>query len=125
MAALWSFGTVSIYVKEDEPARDIYRAEIKVLDQIGNVLQDLGAGSKKHMIRGLIVGQSNMDQLDTWASNGTSQTFTSDQGSQGSYKINGTLKSSRVNFVGATVDGVSYTTSTALYNIEMELISTA
>ena len=125
MAAKWSFGTVGIFVSDDALARDVYRAELKVLNATTNVLQYFGAGSRKHAIRGLVIGQANMEQLETWAINNTSQTFTSDQGSQGSYKINGSVKAERMKFAGGVIDGTSYTVATPIYNVELELISTA
>lgn len=123
MTAKWSFGSVPIYVTEDDPSRDIYRVRLKILDSTIDSLQFLGAGSRMHSIKGIIVSQADFNQLEIWAYEDTSQTFTSDQGSQGSYKINGALKGSRLKFASAMIDGVSYTASDPLYEIQLELIS--
>ena len=123
MAALWSFGTVQIFVDENDITREVYRAEIKVLDATSATLHYFGAGSTKHTVQGLVIGDTNKNQLITWAIGDTAQTFTSDQGSQGSFRINGTPKFSRVKFAGANIDGTDYTVSTAIYRCELELIA--
>lgn len=125
MTAKWSVGSVQIFVSDDKPSRDIYRARLKILDATSDSLQFFGAGSKIHNISGIVVSQADMDQLETWAITDTSQTFTANQGSQGSYKINGAVKSERIKFAGGVIDGVTYTAADPLYNVELELISVA
>lgn len=125
MSAKWRFGTVEIFVSGDDITRDIYRAEIKVLNGQESVLQYFGAGSRKHAVKGLVIGDTDMNQLETWAIGNVSQTFTSDQGSQGSYKINGSIKRSRLKFAGGVIDDITYTAATPIYETDLELIASS
>lgn len=123
MTALSSFGSVQIFIDEETTTREVYRAELRPLNAIVNTTQYFGAGSLKHQVRGLVITEADKLQLESWAVNNTAQTFTNDQGSQGSFKINGTVKSERIKFAGAVIDGTAYTASTAIYRCEIELIA--
>lgn len=124
MAALWSFGSVDIFVNSDTPSREVYRAKLKILDAQANTLHGFGGGSEVHQISGLVIGESNKDQLESDAVAGTSRTFTSDQGSQGTFVID-EIESERVRFAGAVIDSVSYGVETAIYRCSLTLINTA
>ena len=122
MSARWSFGSTPIFVSDDEIAQDVYRAELKILDATANKLHYYGAGSKKHHLKGLVIG-SDAAQLLSDAINNISRTFTTNLGVAGTYKINGTPKFTRRHYAGGTIDGVSYDGEvTALLDVELELI---
>lgn len=125
MAALHSFGSVPIFVREDEPSAEPYDAILKILDSGTNVIQALGGGSPMRHIVGLVIGDANRLQLESDARTNTARTYTNDQGSQGSYKITGKVTAKRRMAAGADLDGVAYGADTPLYDVEMDIISTA
>lgn len=124
MSALWSFGSVDIFVDSDTPSREVYRAKLKILDKSTNTLHFFGGGSEVHAIAGLVIGESNKDQLESDAVAGTSRTFTSDLANQGTFVID-EYEAERVKFSGAVIDGVSYDVDTAIYRVGLTLINTA
>lgn len=124
MAALWSFGSVPLFVDVDEPSREVYRAKLKVLGGTTNPQHFFGGGSEVRHIAGLVITEANRDQLESDAVAGTSRTFTSDAGSQGTFVID-EVSFERIHFVGAVIDGVAYDVSTAIYKFDMSLANTA
>ena len=123
MASLWRFGSIDIFVSDDELAgNEVFRANLKILDATSFTSHFFGAGSELRAISGLIIGDTDRDQLITDAKANTSRTLTSDQGSQGSYRIEGEPTFTRIRASGALLDGVAYDHTTPLYNTQLELI---
>jgi len=122
MASLWKFGTVDIYVEEQNRVRPIKRAELNVLDAVASTYHFFGAASRRNRLMGLVIGDANMITLDSDAINDTTRTLTSDQGSLGSFKIDGDIEADRIRHVGAFIDGVSYDVTTPIYRITLEVI---
>jgi hypothetical protein len=125
MAAKTSFGTVSIYMTELDTTREVKRAEIIPLDATASTFHFFGAGSRHYAVKGLVIGDSDLSQLETWAANNTSQTFTTPWSATANCKLDKTVKSSVLKYQGGVIDGVSYTVDvTPIYNVELEVIPT-
>lgn len=123
MSAKWKWGTVDIYVSENEVSQEVKRAELFVLDSTSSVFQYFGAGSKHITLRGLVIGDTNRNSILSDAISDTAQSLTTPYGTVPSAKINGTPKFTAILYSGAFIDGVVYDPSvTPLYNFEMEII---
>jgi len=126
MAPGWSFGSVSFYGEELETSHEVKRAEIFVLDATASVLHFFGAGSNHLNVTGIVIGDTNKTQLETWSKAGTSQTLTAPWGSLGTHVIHGEPKFSAIKYSGATFESTSYSPNvTPLYRCEIEFLSTS
>lgn len=122
MSALWSFGSVGIYVSDEDIAREIKRAELFKLDATSSTWHYFGAGSRKYHIKGLVIGETDRAQLESDGANNITRTFTTPWASYASYFINGTPKFTARRYGGATIDGVTYNPAvTPLYDCDIEI----
>ena len=124
MTALWQIGIVNVYVDEDKPFREIKRAEIIPLDALGSsTYHHFGTGGKHYGIHGLVVGQTNYEQLETYASNNTTVAFVTPWETVASAKIHGKIEAETIKYSGAVIDGTAYSPGvTPLYLVSLEII---
>jgi hypothetical protein len=122
MTLKWSWHSISMVVEDEDVTQDIKRGELFVLGSTNSTLHFFGAGSEKRQIRGLVIGDTDMLTMKSYAISDSAGVLVTDQGALGTWKINGTPKFSRVKFAGGTIDGVTYTASTPIYRAEIELI---
>jgi len=125
MSSKWSIGTVQIFVSERESAREIKRAEIIPLDAVGSTFHMFGAGSRHYSVKGIVIGDANLDSLETYAVNNTAFTFVTPWGSITNCKLDKSIKASAMKYSGGSIDGVAYTVdSTPIYDVQLEVIPT-
>jgi hypothetical protein len=125
MSASWQIGTVNIFVSERESAREIKRAEIIALDATGSTYHFFGAGSRHYSVKGLVIGDADLDSLETYAINNTAFTFVTPWGSITNCKLDKNVKASAMKYSGGSIDGVAYTVdSTPIYDVQLEVIPT-
>ena len=123
MSAKWKWNTVNIYVNQYEINREVKRAEIFKLDNTESSFHYFGAGSKKMSVKGLVVGETDRAAIESDAINNVQRNVTTPWGSILDCRINGIPKFRAIDYVGGTIDGVSYSASTTpLFNVEMEII---
>ena len=123
MSAKWQFGTVNIFVSDQDTSREIKRAEIIALDSVGSTYHFFGAGSRHYSIKGLVIGGADIDQLETWAINNTPQTFVTPWATITNCKLDKNIKSVALKYGGATLDGVSYSVETTpIHTVALEVI---
>ena len=125
MAAKWTWGSNAIFVSAQDISRESINALLTVLDGTSTTIQHLSGTSEKQEVAGLIIGEAVKDAILADAAAGTSRTFTSDQGGEGTFVIIGEPKIRRVHYSGALIDGVSYDGTTPLFKIAMEIMSTS
>jgi len=124
MAAKWQFGTVGIYVDDEEVMRPVKRAELFVLDATSSTFHYFGAGSKRFNLKGIVIGETDRNQLESWAINDTAQTLTTPWGNTANCRIDGDVKATAIKYSGATIDGTAYSVDTTpLYRIELDVIT--
>lgn len=122
MSARWLWGTVGIYVSDEDITREVKRAEIFKLDNTASTWHYFGAGSRKINVKGLVVGETDRLQIESDAINNVSRTLTTPWSSYAGVFINGTPKFSAIKYTGGTIDGVSYSVSTTpLFEVDMEI----
>ena len=124
MAGGWSFGSVLFYGEEMDQSFDVKRAEIFVLDATSSTLNYFGAGNDHRNITGIVIGDTDKNQLESWAKAGTSQTLSAPWGALGTHVIHGQPKFTAIKFTGATFDGTSYTPTTPIYRCDLEFLET-
>ena len=122
MASLWKWGSVDIYVEEQNRVRPIKRAELSVLDATASTYHFFGAASRRNRLTCIVIGDANMISMDADAIADTTRTLTSDQGSLGSFKIDGDIEADRIRMAGAFIDGVSYDNTVPIYRVTFEVI---
>jgi hypothetical protein len=123
MAAKWVWNSTGIFVSEYDQGREVKRAELNKLDATSSTFHYFGAASKKMRIKGLVIGTTDRDAIESDAINNVPRTFTTPWESLASCLINGEAKFSALKYSGATIDGVSYTSSvTPIYQVELEII---
>lgn len=124
MSAKWLFGSVEVFVSDEDISREVKRAELFILDSTDSTYHYFGSGSEKRAIKGMVIGDTNRNSLITLATGDTAFTLTTPWGNVSNAKINGTPKFSGVKYAGGVIDGVSYSSSaTPLYNVELEIIT--
>jgi len=125
MTAKWKWGSINIYVSEEEITREIKRAELFVLGATESVWHTFGAGSEHRSVKGIVIGESDRNSILSDAIGDTSRTLTTPWGNMTSAKINGTPKFTAVKYNGGDIDGVSYTVDvTPIYECDLEVIQT-
>lgn len=125
MSALWQFGTVPLYVSDEDVSRELKRAELFILDSTLSSYHYFGAGSEHRTIKGLVIGSANKNQLITYAIGDTAQTLITPWATLTNIKINGTPKLTAKQYAGGFIDGVTYSvTDTVIYEFELEMIQT-
>lgn len=123
MSAKWRFGTVDIFVSDEDTNREIKRAEIIALDSTVSSYHFFGAGSRHYSVKGLVIGNTNLAQLETWAINNTVQAFTTPWATETTAKLDKNVKATALKYGGGTFDGVTYTVETTpLYVVSLEVI---
>lgn len=124
MSAKWLFGSIEVYVTDQDASREIKRAELFILDSVDSTYHMFGSGSEKRAIKGMVIGDTNKNSLITLATGDTAFTLTTPYGDVSNAKINGTPKFSNLKYAGGVIDGVAYSASvTPLYNCELEVIT--
>ena len=83
----WSIDAITIHVDKDSGGREPLYGEHDVLDATSTVLHFFGARSKTRHISGMVQSESSLSSLDTKAKTDADVTLTSDQGSQGTFRI--------------------------------------
>jgi len=125
MTAKWLWGSVPIYVAEQEISREVKRAELFPLDSPTSLFHFFGAGSEHDSITGLVIGETNKDSIIADAIAGTTRTLTTPYGNKASAAINGSPKFQAKLYGGATIDGTVYDPeTTALYDATLEIVLT-
>lgn len=123
MSAKWLFGSVEVFVSDEDISREVKRAELFILDSTDSTYHYFGSGSEKRAIKGMVIGDTNRNSLITLATGDTAFTLTTPWGNVSNAKINGSPKFKNIRYAGAVLDGVSYSVDTTpIYESEIELI---
>ena len=123
MSAKWKWNTVNIYVSDEDATRSIKRAEIFRLDATETSYHFFGSGSRKISIKGLVVGVSDRDSIISDAINDVARTFITPWETIANAKINGDPKFTPIQYAGAILDGIAYSSATTpIYSVELEII---
>lgn len=123
MAAKWLWNNVNIYVSEQDADRDVKRAELNKLDATSSTFHYFGAASKRVRIKGIVIGTTDRDSIESDAINNVSRSLTTPWETLSNCLIDGTPKFSTKKYTGGVIDGVAYTVGTTpLYDAELEII---
>lgn len=123
MAAKWQLGSVPIYASEWGHNREIKRAELIKLDSVESTYQFFGASSRHYTLKGIVVGGSRYEDLETYAYLNSPQTLVTPWGNIANVKIDKSLKGTAIKYGGGMIDGVAVSVdATELIEVELELI---
>jgi len=122
MASIWKLGTVDIYVSGDSSEGDVKLAKHTVLDATGtSVYHYFGSGAEERSLQATIFTETNKDALIALRDAGTTVALTSDQGSEGNYKIQGIsfrrMPAVKVDVAGVATDATVYTAEISLLKV--------
>jgi hypothetical protein len=121
MASIWKIGSVDVYVTGHNESGDIKLAKITPLDSTGSsVLHYFGSGGQEVSVDGWLFSEANKSSLRTYRDNGTTITLTSDQGSEGSYKIQSIEFKKYGPYVKLSLTG--YSTTATIYKFQAKLV---
>jgi hypothetical protein len=87
MAALWTFGGVSIYINSLQRRKEAIWAEIDIIDATATELHWYGAKSPHWRVAGTLWGASDIDTLEGFADASDSRTFAGPNGFSESFKL--------------------------------------
>ncbi len=108
MDSMWKIGSVDVYVDGYQTEAPKQEAEHIVLDATGSSeLHFFGSGTEKVTLEGFVFTETNKSTLEGYRDNNTTLTLTSDQGSEGSFKID--IRFIRYRACKVNVPGVSST----------------
>lgn len=124
MSAKWKWNATNVYVTDEDVSRELKRAELFVLDATESVYHFFGSGSKKFALKGVVIGDTDLNTLINDAIANTPRTLTTPWGTVSNTRINGTPKFTAIKYAGGVFDGVAYSVETTpIYNVELEIIT--
>lgn len=120
--SLWRWNSIDLWVHDMDVNREIKLAELFGLDETESTWHFFGTGSKHYPIKGLVIGTTNRDSLDSDATANTARTLTTPYESITDLRIRN-LKFTAKTYASLTIGGVTYTAdTTAIYDFECELV---
>lgn len=120
MTSLWSWNSIDLWVSEQDLAREKKEAELFALDTTESEFHFFGMGSRKYNLKGLVIGTTNRDSLETDQINDTARTLTTPWESISSLTIH-TIKFTVNPCASYSLGGATYLSSgSPLYNFEAE-----
>lgn len=75
MAALWSVGSVGVYVNDLERSKEGLWAEIDIIDATETTLHWFGAKSVRYRVSGTVWDRDNIDTLEAYMEASTTRVF--------------------------------------------------
>jgi len=123
MSSKWRWNSIDLWVSAEDISREIKRAELFVLNATESVWHFFGAGSRKFTMKGLVIGDVNLESLETDATGNTKRTLTTPYGSIASLRIN-SIKATAKAYNAGTIDSVDYSVDvTPIFEYEIEFVT--
>lgn len=113
-----TIGGYTLYVTDDETVDAAIMAELEVINATSTVVQHFSKPSQRRTLRAYIITQTVFNNIKALSSGSAAVNYTSDQGSQGNYYING-VQGKRQKGQPMGFDGASSTDAVYLATIEM------
>ncbi|MFA5572511.1 MAG: hypothetical protein WDA42_05345 [Candidatus Bathyarchaeia archaeon] len=121
MASIWKIDNIDVYVSGYESEGDVKLSKHTVLNATNSsVLHYFGSGAEEVSLQAIVFTETNRESLESLRNAGTTVTLTSDQGSEGSYKIQSISFSRMESVCRVTVPGIA--DDATVYNTRISLV---